>query len=251
MRRALIVALTVLLIVLLGVGGAALISGLRNSDDDDPGAREEPRPSAEVTLIAGRADALVLDPTLLRPLSLPRTIEAAERGAATARITPVLVNGREESVVWPGGTPLTITSIDGSGSLVLDPTAVEAGAEGVTVHLDGTAARLSPGPYRLDGPVAVGAEGLGRSADSVTFDATERTVVAFEGAAVLTLPAEPTTLEGVGEVRITGDLEVTTAEADRRAQVVEFGPGPYRFDLVWVPGRLEIDGSLEGDVTIA
>lgn len=243
-----------MLAILLAGGGAAAFVIARDTDDSDgssgsSGDLDDPRPPADVTLIAGRADALSLSLTLLEPVTTPVTVEALDRGAASARISPVTIEGREQSVVWEGGTPLVIEGADGApGSIAFDPTPVEITTAGVAVDLEGAVGALTPGRYSISVPVAIGGEGLARPVEGVTFEATDATVVAFEGSAVLALPAEPATFEGPGEGRLVGDVEVTMAGADRRLTALEFGPGPYRFDVVWLGDRIELDGRVEGGV---
>jgi len=246
-RRLVLVAL----VILLGVGGAVAVVLIQYGADDPASGGAEPRPGGGVTLIAGRADSLVLSPAVLDSLPMPVTIEAEARGTASARIAGVLVDGKTESVAWGGGTPLEIKSLGGGpGLLALGPASVEGGASGLTVHLDAVVGRLTPGSYQLTGPVAIGAEGLGQPAESVTFEATETTEIGFSGTSVLRLPPNPISLEGPGQVRILGDLELTGSSADRRASIVESSVAPFRFDLVWTSDHIEIDGTIEGKISL-
>lgn len=256
--------LAILLVVLLGVGGAtALVLAARDesgggsggtveSGDTSDGTGEGPlRPPPGVTLVAGRVDNLALLPAQLAPVETPLRVDALEQGRASARISPVLVEGDTSSIVWSGGTALTLDAVSDGGGLELGPATVEVGAPGLIVSLDGVTGTLTPGSYRLEGPVALGREGLAGSAETVTFEATSETAVSFEGSATLELPPDPRAVEGPGEVVLVGDVELTTEERDRRVGAFEFGPGPYRLDLVWIGEHLEVDGVLEGEIRTA
>lgn len=241
----------VLAVGLLTAAGVVAVAVFRDGASEEVPTDGEARPGAGATLLAGSASVLALTPTLVPPVTQAVTIEAAERGAAAARIGPVRMGGSdaETTIVWEGGTPLQIEPGGPSGGIAFDPTPVRATPVGLEVSLDGTSARLTPGSYRIVGPVAVGSEGLARPADNATFEATEATRVTFEGAALLRLPPEPITLEGPGTVHVEGDFEVTTTDADRRMSVIDVGNGPYRFDLVWVAGALEVDGDVRGPIS--
>lgn len=252
MRRLLGFGVPIALAVVVGV---ALLTGGDGggggADGEGDGGSPTPDVPAGTTLVAGAAEHLVLSPTLVDPVPVPVTVETPDPGATAARISPVVVDGREEAVVWQGGTPLRLEPAgDPPGALALDPLTAVASSTGLVLQLDGVSGRLLPGRYHVAGSVAVGPEGLGRPADSVTFEATEATTVSFSGPALVNRPPEGVTLEGPGEVTLAGDVELTAAERDRRVQQFTFGPGPYRFDLVWVDEHLEVDGRLQGDVEV-
>lgn len=246
MRRVLVGVLFVVLIAVAGIGSAVLVGSLLDDGSEPAGEPVDARPQA--TLVAGTVDRLALVPTLLDPLPPPVTVEPLERGQASGRLTPVIVAGREQSIAWPGGTPITLRASGDAASLTLDPVPVEVSPEGVAVDLDGAVGRLTAGTWTIEGSVAVGGEGFAQPSDAVTFEATEATTVSFTGAALTRLPPEPRVLEGPGEVALTGDVEVTTATADRRVPFLVFGPGPYRFDLLFAGDRLEVEGRLDGEV---
>lgn len=245
MQRALFVAI----IVVAGVGGAVLVTSVLDDDSEPASGETDARPDDETALVAGSVERLALMPTLLDPLTEPVTIEPRERGKASARITPVNIDGREQTVSWPGGTPITLRSPADVASLTLEPVPVEVSSKGVAVDLDAALGRLTPGTWTIEGSVAVGQEGFAQPADTVTFEALEGTTITFAGPALTTRPPDPLALEGPGAVLLTGDVEVTTADADRRVPFLSFGPGPYRFDLLFVGDHLEVEGRLEGPVS--
>lgn len=248
MRRTVIGVLFVVLVAMAGVGGAVVVGSILDDGPDPATGGVDARPGDEAALVAGSVDRLALMPTLLDPLPAPVTVEPRERGRASARLSPVMIDGREQSVAWPGGTPITFRSSATVASLTLDPVPVEVSSEGVAVDLDGAGGRLTPGTWTVEGSVAVGEEGFAQPADAVTFEAVEATTVTFTGSALTNLPPEPRALEGPGAVVLAGDVEVTTATADRRVPFLAFGPGPYRFDVLFVGDRLEVEGRLEGPV---
>lgn len=248
MRRTVIGVLFVALVAVAGVGGAVVVGSFLDDGSDPATGEFDARPDDQAALVAGSVDRLALMPTLLDPLSAPVTIEPRERGKASARITPVIIDGREQSVSWPGGTPITLRSPAEAASLTLEPVPVEVSSEGVAVDLDTALGQLTPGTWTIEGSVAVGQEGFAQPADTVTFEALEATTVTFAGPALTTLPPDPLALEGPGTVLLTGDVEVTTEDADRRVPFLSFGPGPYRFDLIFVGDHLEVEGRLEGPI---
>ena len=241
-RRLAVPILAVVAVVGTGAG-YVLLTG--NGPGEPTVGGPEPRPEDTSALVAGTATALELDPTLLDPIGAPTTIEAVERGRASATISGVVVDGQTQAIAWSGSGPITI---EGSGSVVLEPVRVTLDGGGITAHLDGVAASMRPGLYAVDGDVAVGPSGVGRAASRVSFEATEATRVHFRGESVLRLPPATVTLEGPGAVRLVGDVDVTTAAEDRRVGGLEFGPGPYRVTIVWVGGLMEIDAVLRGRV---
>lgn len=230
----------------------------RDSGDDEPASGgDELRPSSEVTLIAGRVDTLNLVPARLDPLRGAVTVEAEERGAASAQITAASVDGKSETVVWGGGTPLVLDPGGGDGStpegvlgLELEPAPVEAGPAGLVIRLGGVRGRLAPGTYIMTGSVAVGTGGLAASKDTLTFVATADTTVTFAGSAIIRRPPAAVTLSGPGTVHLVGDVELTGATADERAAIIEATAVPFLFDLVWVGERIEVDGRIEGTLSL-
>lgn len=248
MRRRLTGVLFIVLIALAGVGGAVVVGSILDDDSDPATGEVDARPDDQAALVAGSVDRLALMPTLLDPLPAPVTVEPRERERASARMSPVIIDGREQSVAWPGGTPITFRSSANVATLTLDPVPVEVSPEGVAVDLGGAVGRLTPGGWTVEGSVAVGEEGFGQPADAVTFEAVEATTVTFAGSALTELAPEPRALEGPGEVVLAGDVEVTTATADRRVPFLSFGPGLYRFDILFLDDRLEVEGRLEGPI---
>src|SRR3546814_12088322 len=78
--------------------------------------------------------------------------------------------------------------------------------------LGGGAHALTPGPYQLDTPVAVGTEGIATPRDSVAFTAVEGTLLEARGDASIILGDGAHRLVGPGRVLIGGALEVTAAD---------------------------------------
>lgn len=223
-----------------------------------------PRAPPGMTVATGTAETIRLEPTLLPSLPVPLTIEPAARGAASGSITGAAVDGVEQSIAWPGGTPLVVEAAQSAElSLTFDPLTVEIGPGELVARAGGGSALLSPGRYLLTGSVAVGEAGLGRPQDTVSFEATETTTFTVSGEALLRIPAGEWTralrrLEGPGAVTMTGDLAVTDASGARSGVALRFGPGPYRVEYGVEygvengveNGALVVDARFEGDVTV-
>src|SRR3546814_12121643 len=77
--------------------------------------------------------------------------------------------------------------------------------------LGGGAHALTPGPYQLDTPVAVGTEGIATPRDSVAFTAVEGTLLEARGDASIILGDGAHRLVGPGRVPIGGALHVPAA----------------------------------------
>ncbi len=230
--------------------GAAVVFDL----DDDTTAPTttvstavDPGLSATQTRISGTVTVLSAENALVDPLLTPLSVETPERGAgAGATIQAVLVDGAPSAIVWDAGRPLTISGE--CGAMLAGPVRIDADAAGLRIGLDGPVHGFTPATYHIDTPVAVGADGLGRPADSVTFDATDATTAVFAGGATVALPPMAFSFRGPGRLTIQGTLEVATRDGTRPAASLTFGGGPFEILLTPVEGGFTVSGLLDGPV---
>lgn len=211
-----------------------------------PGTAPLPPGQARVT---GRVTALAADADVLDTIAPPFTVDLPERGAGGATIDGARVGGEAAAIVWDGGRPLTLTG-DAPG-LDPSPAHVEVDPAAITIALgDGTARALTPGTYRLAAPVAVGSGGLATPRDRVTFTADAATTLTATGGARVRVARRPFRLDGPGSVRITGALEVRTADGVRPASTVVFGPGAFEVSLRPATGGWDLEATLQGPLTL-
>ena len=223
---------------LLGVVIAALLAaGVSTVLTDDP-----PPPIVETVIrdevvlpegqaeVSGTIEGFVADDASGAPLTMPVTLET---GRAT--IEAAVIDGERATIAWDGGRPLRLI---GSGAIDLGPAHVELSrpAEGdglrsdaVLWTVDGLRI-LTPGTYRLDTPVAVGAGGLARPQDTVEFTADDATTIDVAGGGVVSRDL-PVHLEGPGSFRADGDFRIRTRDGTTSATRLEFGPGSFLVDV--------------------
>ena len=172
--------------------------------------------------VSGTVTAFVADdangPLLAVPLEIPM-------GGAT--IEGAIVDGQRSTIVWDGGRPLRL---GGSGGIDLGPTHVEMGVGAIFWPLDGIRI-LAPGTYRIDTPVAVGSGGLARPQDTVTFTTDVDATIETRGGATVLRGVDVLHLEGPGSLRADGTFTIRTRGGTVTRTHLEFGPGPFVFDL--------------------
>lgn len=219
------------MIAALLAGGATTVL----SDDPPPPIietviRDEvvlPEGQAEVT---GTIDGFVADDASGAPLTMPIELE-------TGRVTieGAVVAGERATIAWDGGRPFRL---DGTGTIDLGPTHVELRPSGggggqhagaVLWTIDGLRI-LTPGTYRLDTPVAVGAGGLARPRDAVELTADEETTIDATGVGAVATSL-PVHLEGPGSFRADGDFRIRTRDGTTSATHLEFGRGSFLVDV--------------------
>lgn len=214
---------------LLGVVIAALLAGgvATIVTDDPPAPIVETVIREHVVLPEGQAEVsgtivgFVADDASGDPLAMPIDLET---GGAT--IDGALVAGDRATIVWDGGRPFRLS---GSGAIDVGPTHVEHGMGAVFWTIEGLRI-LTPGDYRLDTPVAVGAGGLAQPRDVVEFTADEETTIETSAGSVVGRGL-PVHLEGPGSFRADGDFSIRTRDGTTRAARLEFGPGSFVVDV--------------------
>lgn len=172
--------------------------------------------------VSGTLTTFTADDANGPPLSLPIQID---HGGAT--IEGAIVDGQRSTIVWDGGRPFQLS---GSGAIDLGPTHVELGVGALFWPIDGIRL-LTPGEYRVDTPIAVGAGGLARPRDSVTFTANEETTLETTGGATVLRGPQVLHLEGPGSFTAEGTFSIKTRDGTRTATKVAFGPGSFVVDL--------------------
>jgi hypothetical protein len=197
--------------------------------------------------LTGTATLVIANRAVSDAIKPPFTITVEERGTGGAEITPVTVNGKESQIDWGTGQPLPWRSTD--GALDLGIAGVHIDSQGITWSLDGSGRDVLPGTYSLGSSVAVGAGGLGKPVDNVTFTAGDETTLSTRGGASITLPPSPIRIEGRdGRLGIQGDLKLSGPSGDRTLKRVTFGPGTYEVTLTPVNGGYRVTARLEGPV---
>jgi len=223
--------------VLVALGATAALVAPAACSDGGHGPRVLPTTTTRVvvppgfTIVDGTATTVHLAPAGLDQIALGSAIhiELLVRGAASASLPGVTVNGTQQTIAWPGGTPL---DLHGPGATITTPLTVDVDGHGALVQLDTGVIQLEAGAWQLDGSVAVGRGGLGQPQDHVAFTVpTGGAAISFRGGAGLRLPAADRTLEGPGRVEVHGHLTVHRAAGETSSASFRFGPGPYRIEL--------------------
>lgn len=209
-------------------------------------SQEPPRPAEGQVAVTGKISTAHSDGAVVRALPTPLTVTTANRGEGGATITPVTVNGKETSIEWNAGQPLSLEG-DG-GSLVLGPIAVDVAAD-ISLVLDGVHS-LAPGTYTINTSVAVGST----PKDSVTFTATDTTTIEFRGTAS-TPPPTPgvgagISIGGNGAATISGDLTIERPDGSTTpASSITLDNGAYLLNLTPDPaGGFTVQATLQGPV---
>lgn len=221
--------------------------GTTGPEPDARGGSAPPPPENGAT-VTGTIDDLHVEGAVVEPreLAVPLTV-VADRGFGNgATITGATVSGQAASIEWDAGRPLVFTA---GAAMIPDPMTVGLSPNGFVLALGGTACGFEPGRYTLATPVAVGTSGVAQPRDSVTFDATADTQIAFRGtAAVIHSGTTTLRLRGPGRVILGGDLEVARTTGRHRARRVELGSGAYELRLTRVEGRASVVATLQGNV---
>ena len=203
-----------------------------------PGPTTPPPAPTQVT-VTGTVSALHVEGAVLEPLELPLTITTPERGEGSgATVKGITVDGRPSGIEWDAGTPL---ELQGEGKLQLAPLIVDADADGVYLSFGNGAHGFSPGEYDIDAPVAVGTGGLATPVQSVTFEATVTSTIAFRGNASTTLDPRELSVRGPGKVVLAGDLTVVQPDGSTaKAAMVTLVAGPFQLLLKPVDGGYDL-----------
>lgn len=148
-----------------------------------------------------------------RVVSTPLTVMSDRGFGNGGQVTGVEIGDETSEIVWDGGRPFELS---GAGGITIDPVTAELVPDGIRLVLGGATHRFVPGTYRLDTPVAVGTSGVATPRDSVSFDASDRTLLSAKGDASLLLdPKVSHQLRGPGRVHLEGVLELTDAAGTR------------------------------------
>ncbi len=232
------VPLGVAVLLLLTIGTViALVGGQATNGSG------EKRPAPGFTLVEGSATVVRLSATLMDPIRLPVEIRPMERGGATATFTGVMVDGDIQTIVWTGSGALRLEGPP-TPLYLDDPVSFEATGDSVELRLAAVAGHLDKGAYHLEGDLAVGKEGLARSATSVDFEAVETAHVTFTGSSEIRLPPGPQRREGPGQIHAEGTFKRTTNLGRSNVSNLDFGPGPYRLSMSWNGETILIEGEL-------
>jgi hypothetical protein len=248
-----VVGLTVLVYDNLDVGGDGgdqIVSGPGTSTADGalPG-EDDPTviPASGEAEVHGTITAVLLAEAVVEPREVPTPLTiSSERGFGNGgELTTIEVDGKPSTIVWDGGRPFVLSS---GGPLVLDPVNVALVPEGFQVVLGGGNHALTPGPYQLDTPVAVGQGGIATPRDSVEFDAVDGSLFEARGdASILLGPEAPRHFIGPGKALLGGTFEVTDADGTHSATGVVTASAAA-FDLTFTPdgsGGWTVDGVVE------
>ncbi|MGH9126361.1 MAG: hypothetical protein ACRDZ8_16790 [Acidimicrobiales bacterium] len=200
-------------------------------------------PGANQVFVTGKLTSLSADNAEGPPLTPPFTITIPVRGAGSADLTGVSIDGKPVEISWYGGQPLPVS---GGGQLVIGGGRLTVNPAGITWILDGAARTLAPGHYFLGAPVAVGASGLATPEQTASFDAGADSTMLTTGGAQIHLSPAALHITGPGSVMLTGTLQVQSPTATRAAASVTFGPGDYDITLTPTSGGDTINATLQG-----
>jgi hypothetical protein len=203
-------------------------------------------PGAGQAFVSGTVTSLTADNAEGPPLTPPFTITIPVRGAGSADLTGVSVNGEPVEIYWYGGQPLPV---NGTGQLTLGGAGLSVNASGITWMLDGAARTITAGHFFLGSPVAVGTSGLATPEQTESFDAGGQSTMLTTGDAQVHLKAANLEITGPGSVTIRGALQVQTASGTKSAQTVTFGPGSYDIKLTPTAAGDSISSTLQGPVS--
>ena len=211
----------------------------------DPSTPAAGRVGVTGTVTAVHLEGAVVDP---REVPTPFTV-TSERGFGNGgEITGVLIDGKEQTIVWDGGRPFVLSS---GGAMVLDPVTIDLAPEGLRVALSSGVHVFTPGTYQLDTPVAVGSSGVAGARESVAFETTDHTTFEPRGDAALFLDATTAShLLGPGIVHLEGTLEVTDEDGVTSVTTLDAVIGAYDITLTPVAGQgWTISAALQGKTT--
>ena len=233
----------------LDLGDDDVASGPGGTTGDAPVVDPVPGDQVQVT---GLALGITVEGATLPRVDTPLTVTVPGTGiaGAGATITDVEVDGELTDVVWDGGRPLDLR---GQG-LGISPPDVNlfAAPSAITIgFLDGIVNQLEPGSYGLQTPVAFGDEGVARPVESIAFEATVESTIAFRGGATTALLPREMELQSTGRVLIEGDLLVSQAGAQAvPAQRVELPAGDFtvRFTPRGDGSGYDVEALLRGTV---
>ncbi|HZN15043.1 MAG TPA: hypothetical protein VFB78_12275 [Acidimicrobiales bacterium] len=197
--------------------------------------------------VSGTVTKLLADRAATDPLAPPFTITVPDRGNGGAEIASVTVNDKDVQINWGTGQPLPWSGT-GAG-LNLNEIKVELDLTSIVWSLDGAARDVLPGTYSLGSSVAVGAGGLGKPVDKVTFVASEISTLSTRGGARITQSPRTLRLEGkAGTLGLIGQFVLRTPSGDRNVRRLTFGEGTYEVTLSPGPDGFNVTGRLAGKV---
>jgi hypothetical protein len=248
-----VVGVTVLLYDQLDKGGAGsdqVVSGPVDEAPDstapDTGGGTTLVPGPGQVRVTGKVTAVQLTDAVLQPREVPTPLTVvSERGFGNGgELTNVEVAGQTASVEWDGGRPFVLSA---GGGLVIDPVRVDLAPDGLHLVLGGGNHAFVAGPYQLDTPVAVGTSGVATPHDTLSFVASEASLLEARGDASLVFPADaPHHFVGPGTVMLEGELQVTGPDGPTTLPSVTSGVAA--FDLTLTPdgqGGWLVDGLID------
>jgi hypothetical protein len=191
--------------------------------------------------ITGTAMNVSVEGIRFEPILTPFVVSTPERGfGAGARLTAIAVDGSDALVTWDAGRPFDLSG-DG-GSLVVGLVNLYLGQNAATVGFPERGVHgFGPGHYHLNTPVAVAhGAGLGEARETIDFDATDLSAVAFTGGASTPVPVVERSLTGPGRVVLSGGaLHVRHPDGTvTDVASIELPQGAFELDVIPL-----IDGS--------
>ena len=216
-------------------------SGIAGGADDggDPAL-------GDLTKVTGTLTSAEITGALDGPATLPLVLTVASRGGGNGAVLTGVSAAGGDTVVWDGGRPITLS---GDGTVAVQPGSFVVRDGALVADLSGAAHALSPGTYRIDGPVAVG-DGGGLAAPSTQTGLTAGGDAVLSGTGQVEGRLAPGTwaLLGPGRVRLVGDLTSYTADATATPIDVTMEQGSFELTITVSGSEVRVEALLDGEV---
>ena len=217
--------------------GSAVEGGVDTAGDPSLG---------ELTKVTGTLTAAEITGALDGPVTLPLVLTVASRGGGNGAVITGISTAGGNTVVWDGGRPITLS---GDGTVAVQPGAFFVRDGALVADLSGAAHALSPGTYRIDGPVAVGdGGGLAAPSTQTGFTAGDGAVVSGTGQVEGRLAPGTWSLLGPGRVRLVGELTSYTAHTTALPIDVTLEQGSFELTLTVSGSEVRVEALLDGEV---
>ena len=224
---------------------------------DDTGAGPDPADDSEgdaggdpalgsLTRVTGTLTSAEITGALDGPVRLPLVLTVASRGGGNGAVITGIAAAAGDAIVWDGGRPVTLS---GDGTVAGQPGSFVVRDAALVADLSGAAHALSPGTYRVDGPVAVGdAGGLAAPSTQTGFTAGDGAVLSGTGQVEGRLAPGTWSLLGPGRVRLVGELTSYTADATATPIDVTMEQGSFELTLTVNASGVQVEALLDGTV---